>query len=120
MSDLSRCSEHGYHIYADKLKFEEYGVPQTRHRQILVGYRGDFFKKNNISYKKPNGNLPTISCKTALKKVFQDKSKRFSRWFKKPFNNEYTKHSKDVKLRLENTKEGQNVWQIADEFGLPE
>ena len=38
---------------------------------------------------------------------------------KKPFNNEYTKHSSDVKLRLENTKEGQNVWQIADEFGLP-
>ena len=120
MSDLSRCSEHGYHIYADKLKFEEYGVPQTRHRQILVGYRGDFFKKNNISYKKPNGKLPVISCKTALEEGVPGTNQKGSvDDLKKPLNHQYTKHSSDVKLRLENTKEGQNVWQIADEFGLP-
>ena len=77
-------------------------------------------KKNNISYEKPNGNLPTISCKTALEEGVPGTNQKGSvDDLKKPFNNEYTKHSSDVKLRLENTKEGQNVWQIADEFGLP-
>ena len=28
-------------------------------------------------------------------------------------------HSNDVKLRLKNTKEGQNVWDLDDKFGLP-
>jgi site-specific DNA-cytosine methylase len=32
MTDLSAC---GYGIYGNKIKFEEYNVPQTRHRLIL-------------------------------------------------------------------------------------
>ena len=118
MSDLANCSEYGYHIYADKLKFEEYGVPQTRHRQILVGYRGDFFEKNNISYKKPESNSQRVTCKTALEKGVPG-TKQNKKLFKKAYNQELTNHSEDVLKRLENTKEGQNVWQIADEFGLP-
>ena len=43
MGDLANCSKHGYRIYADNYKFEEYGVPQSRHRIILVGFREDFF-----------------------------------------------------------------------------
>ena len=30
MSDLAKCSDHGYRIYADKFKFEEYGIPQKQ------------------------------------------------------------------------------------------
>ena len=48
MGDLANCSKHGYTIYADNYKFEEYGIPQTRHRIILVGFRSNFFTENNI------------------------------------------------------------------------
>ena len=54
MTDLAKCSDHGYRIYADNFKFEEYGRPQTRHRVILVGFRNDYFKKNKVSYCKPD------------------------------------------------------------------
>lgn len=118
MKDLASSSKHGYHIYADKFKFEEYGVPQTRHRQILVGYRGDFFKKNNISYEKPASTLERISCKVALEKGVPG-TKQNKRLYDKAENKQLTNHSENVLKRLANTKEGQNVWQIDDEFGLP-
>ena len=118
MKDLASSSKHGYHIYADKFKFEEYGVPQTRHRQILVGYRGDFFKKNNISYKKPASTTERVSCKVALEKGVPGTNQN-KRLYEKAQNKEPTNHSENVLKRLANTKEGQNVWQIDDEFGLP-
>ena len=118
MKDLASSSKHGYHIYADKFKFEEYGVPQTRHRQILVGYRGDFFKKNNISYEKPASTTDRISCKVALEKGVPGTNQN-KRLYDKAENKEMTNHSENVLKRLANTKEGQNVWQIDDEFGLP-
>ena len=118
MKDLASSSKHGYHIYADKFKFEEYGVPQTRHRQILVGYRGDFFKKNNISYKKPASTTERVSCKVALEKGVPGTNQN-KRRYDKAENKEPTNHSENVLKRLANTKEGQNVWQIDDEFGLP-
>ena len=118
MKDLASSSKHGYHIYADKFKFEEYGVPQTRHRQILVGYRGDFFKKDNISYEKPASTTERISCKVALEKGVPGTNQN-KRLYEKAKNKEPTNHSENVLKRLANTKEGQNVWQIDDEFGLP-
>ena len=118
MKDLASSSKHGYHIYADKFKFEEYGVPQTRHRQILVGYRGDFFKKNNISYEKPAATTDRVSCKVALEKGVPGTNQN-KRLYDKAENKEMTNHSENVLKRLANTKEGQNVWQIDDEFGLP-
>ena len=33
--------EAGYRIYPNLYKFEEYGVPQARHRMIIVGIRDD-------------------------------------------------------------------------------
>lgn len=31
----------GYKIYPNLYKFEEYGIPQARHRMIIVGIRKD-------------------------------------------------------------------------------
>lgn len=38
---LASMKDAGYRIYPHLYKFEEYGVPQSRHRIIIVGIRGD-------------------------------------------------------------------------------
>lgn len=110
MSDLAKCSDHGYRIYADNYKFEEYGIPQKRHRIILVGYRNDFFEKNNVNFEKPEkikGKFKT--CKEALDEIPD--------W---ALHQERTKHDERVIRRLKKTAEGKNVWDLGDDVdGLP-
>jgi DNA (cytosine-5)-methyltransferase 1 len=108
MADLAGCSDHGYRIYADNFKFEEYGIPQTRHRIILVGFRNDYFLKNKISYCKPEKEKEK-TCKQALKNI--------PKWAK---HQELTNHDERVIRRLKKTKEGGNVWDLGDDKdGLP-
>lgn len=112
MGDLAGCSKHGYRIYADNYKFEEYGVPQSRHRIILVGFRDDIFSKNNINFERPNkikGKFKT--CKEALE------SPPIPAW---AHHKEPTRHDDRVIRRLQKTAEGKNVWDLGDdEDGLP-
>ena len=110
MGDLANCTVNGYRIYADNYKFEEYGVPQTRHRIILVGFREDYFNKNKINFEKPKkieGDF--VTCKKALDKI--------PKW---ATHQEKTKHDDKVIRRLQKTAEGKNVWDLGDdEDGLP-
>ena len=55
----------GYSLYPHLYRFEQYGVPQARHRIIIVGIRSDL----NICYKVPSPKIHEgmdISVKTAL------------------------------------------------------
>ena len=110
MGDLANCSKNGYRIYADNYKFEEYGVPQARHRIILVGFKEDYFIKNKINFEKPkkiDGDF--VTCKKALEKI--------PKW---ATHQEKTKHDDKVIRRLQKTAEGKNVWDLGDdEDGLP-
>ena len=112
MGDLASCSNHGYRIYADNYKFEEYGVPQSRHRIILVGFRDDIFRENNINFERPNkieGRFKT--CKEALE------NPPIPNW---AYHVELTKHDDRVIRRLQKTAEGKNVWDLGDDKdGLP-
>ena len=110
MSDLAKCSKYGYRIYADNYKFEEYGIPQTRHRIILVGFKGDFFEENNINFEKPKKiEGPYTTCKKALQKI--------PKWAQ---HQELTNHDERVIRRLKKTAEGKNVWDLGDDKdGLP-
>ena len=38
---LNHAGKFGYNITAHLYKFEEYGIPQARHRYIMIGIRGD-------------------------------------------------------------------------------
>ena len=112
MGDLASCSKNGYTIYADNYKFEEYDIPQTRHRIILVGFRNDFFLENNISFKRPEkskGGFKT--CKEALE------DPKIPDWAD---HQEKTKHDERVIRRLQKTGQGKNVWDLGnDKDGLP-
>lgn len=90
----------GYKIYPNLYKFEEYGVPQARHRMIIVGIRDDLPYEFKIPSTEPYKNVD-VSCKTAMEvpPIGDD-----------AFNNELTRQSKQVIERLSYIKPGQNVF----------
>lgn len=97
MTDLK---ESGYRIYPNLYKFEEYGVPQARHRMIIVGIRDDIPYEFKIPSTEPYKNVD-VSCKTAIEipPIGAD-----------AFNNERTKQSAQVVERLKYIKPGQNAF----------
>lgn len=96
LNDLHSC---GYRIYPHLYKFEEYGVPQARHRIIIVGIRNDM----PFDYKPPSPSLYKdidITVRTVLEKPMPDDVA----------NNESTKQSAIVVERLKYIKPGQNAF----------
>lgn len=90
----------GYKIYPNLYKFEEYGVPQARHRMIIVGIRSDL----PYEFKIPSPSIykdVDVSCKTALE-VPPIPSYAT--------NNELTKQSATVVERLKHIKPGENAF----------
>lgn len=90
----------GYKIYPNLYKFEEYGVPQARHRMIIVGIRKDLPFEFKIPSTEPYKNID-VTCKTAIEvpPISADAP-----------NNELTKQSKQVVERLSYIKPGQNAF----------
>lgn len=90
----------GYKLTYNLYKFEEYGIPQARHRIIIVGIRDDL----DVEYHVPSPAVYTgvdNSCRTAIEvpPIPAD-----------AFNNEATKQSKTVVERLKHIKPGQNAF----------
>lgn len=96
---LKELEDAGYKVYPNLYKFEQYGVPQARHRVIIVGIRKELpfeFKIPSIEdYKDID-----VSCKTALEKEMEPGVT----------NNELTRQSADVIERLKFIKPGQNAF----------
>lgn len=90
----------GYKIYPNLYKFEEYGVPQARHRMIIVGIRNDLPYEFKIPSTKPYEDCD-VTCKTAIE-VPPIPSYAT--------NNEETKQSATVVERLKHIKPGQNAF----------
>lgn len=90
----------GYRIYPNLYKFEEYGVPQARHRMIIVGIRNDLPYEFKIPSTKPYVDCD-VTCKTAIE-VPPIPSYAT--------NNEETKQSPTVVERLKHIKPGQNAF----------
>lgn len=102
MNDLR---ESGYRLVPHLYKAEEYGVPQTRHRVIIVGIREDL----PIVYRVPDPAQyadADISSRTALSEI-PDASP----------NNKIRKLNQRVVRRLSLINPGENVWQAEERLG---
>lgn len=90
----------GYTITPHLYKFEEYGVPQARHRIIIVGIRNDLDVTFKVPSPAPYANIDN-TCKTAIEvpPIATD-----------AMNNEPTKQSETVIKRLSYIKPGQNAF----------
>ena len=102
--------EAGYKIYPNLYKFERYGIPQARHRMIIVGIRKDLPYEFKIPSTKPYDDVD-VTCKTAIE---------VPPIAANAYNNEMTKMSKTVVERLKYIKPGQNAFtaEIPEELQL--
>ena len=85
----------GYTLTVNKYKFEDYGIPQNRHRIIIVGIK----KQLNLKFKVPKPNYKMTSAKEALSNIPVN-----------AYNNELTKNSKQVIERLKYIKPGKSAF----------
>ena len=97
---LKDMQDAGYRVYPNLYKFEEYGVPQARHRVIIVGIREDL----PYEFRIPSTNLYRecdVTCRNAIENppIPQD-----------ALNNEKTSQSAKVVERLRHIKPGQNAF----------
>jgi len=97
---LQEMKDTGYTVTPHLYKFEQYGVPQARHRIIIIGIRNT----ENVFYRVPSTLLYNDidnTCRTAIEKepISIDAP-----------NNERTKHTKDVIRRLEYIRPGENAF----------
>lgn len=99
MNALNHAGKYGYTITANLYKFEEYGIPQARHRYILIGIRGDLAK--TFAVPKPSGIMKT--CEEALRNIPETAA-----------NQEKTIQSEQVRERLSYIREGENIWQAEE------
>ena len=90
----------GYTLYPNLYKFETYGIPQARHRIIIVGIRNDI----NVEFQIPS-NIPYAAidntCRTAIEVPPIPANAP---------NNEFTRQSEIVIDRLNHINPGQNAF----------
>lgn len=95
----------GYKLTVNLYKSEQYGIPQTRHRVIIVGIREDI----PVEFHVPDPELYKncdISAGTALSNIPTEAP-----------NNEVRRLSKKVLERLSYIMPGENVWQAEERLG---
>lgn len=106
IQDLKNAGN-GYRLTTHLYKFEEYGVPQTRHRIIIVGIA----KGEGKTFRVPAPTTPNpASMKTAFDAINTPPIPADAQ------NHEFTRQSKQVVERLKHIPEGENAWYE----GIPE
>lgn len=90
----------GYRLYPNLYKFEEYGVPQARHRMIIVGIKEDLPYEFKIPSPKPYKDVD-VTCKNAIENPSIAKDAA---------NNELTRQSPRVVERLSYIRPGENAF----------
>lgn len=94
MQDMKNA---GYRLYPHMYYFEDYGIPQARHRMIIVGIRNDL----PYEFKIPKPSMKYKTCKEAIE------NPPIPDW---ATNNNKTKQSATVVERLTYIKPGENAF----------
>ncbi|MBI5470503.1 DNA cytosine methyltransferase [Candidatus Kaiserbacteria bacterium] len=98
LNDLEKAGK-GYQLTAHLYKFEEYGVPQRRHRIVMIGIRRDIGLKFKVPA--PTTKNRFVSAQYALEHpAIPDNAS----------NNELTRQSDGVVERLKHIPPGENAW----------
>lgn len=106
--DALRNAGSGYNITPHLYKFEQYGVPQRRHRIIIVGIRKDIGRKYEVP--SPTTRLNPVTAQEALTTPSVEGLA----------NNEKTGQSKIVERRLALLPAGENAWYLDKMIDMPE
>src|SRR5690606_9780992 len=98
---LEDLKDAGYRIVPHLYKFENYEIPQARHRVIIIGIRSDL----DVEFKVPV--IPDNRVVTASEAILNPPIN------KNAFNHELTKQSERVIERLKHIKPGENAFTAA-------
>ena len=102
---LNDMRESGYKLNVNLYKAEEYGVPQTRHRVIIVGIRDNI----RVDYHVPDPSMyqdMDVTAGAALAGIAPD-----------ALNNDVRRLTPAVIQRLSLIRPGENIWQAEDRLG---
>ena len=106
LRDLANAGK-GYNVVAHLYRFEEYGVPQARHRYVIVGIRQGFARRHRLVFRPPApthgpGRLPFVTVRDALANVANQTD----------WGGRHTRQSQIVVRRLMFTPPGENAWKL--------
>ncbi|WP_432412141.1 DNA cytosine methyltransferase [Rasiella sp. SM2506] len=97
---LNEFHNEGYSVYPHLYKFEKYGIPQARHRIIIIGIRNDI----NVTFKVPSPEIYSEIDNTSRNAIENPPITDNA------FNHVYTNQSETVKQRLSYIKPGENAF----------
>lgn len=97
--DLEEAGDYGYELTPNLYFFEDYGVPQIRHRIVIIGIRKDIGLKFKVPAPTHKGKHKSVKSAIETPLIAPDAP-----------NNELTRQSSVVVERLKYIPPGKNAW----------
>lgn len=94
-----------YELVSHLYKFEQYGVPQARHRILVVGIRKDLLPAGKPGFKVPAPTTPNLPQQTTAREAIECPEIN-----PEAFNHELPKHQPQVIERLKLIQPGKNAF----------
>lgn len=106
LSDLANAGK-GYNVVAHLYRFEEYGVPQARHRYVIVGIRQGIASRYRVVFRPPAPTHgPSLQPFMSVRDAFANVANQTS------WGGRRTRQSANVVRRLIFTPPGENAWKL--------